>query len=100
MDASIVIQLIVGVFTAGGTIVALKLGLKSVVEQLSHDLHCFYPKLRGFSTSNLWRMRLFYDLYSQNQKLAPLVREISWSHIVWKRMAENFLSIFYCIIDT
>jgi len=28
------------------------------------------------------RMKLFYETYGQNPKLAPLVREIAWSHNV------------------
>jgi len=55
---------------------------KSVVEQLSLDLQRDFPGIRGFSYANLWRMRLFYNTYKNNEKLAPLVREISWSHNV------------------
>ena len=53
---------------------------KSVVEQLAKDLQIEFPGVRGFSTSNLWRMRQFYQTYAKSEKLAPLVREISWSH--------------------
>lgn len=38
-----------------------------------------FAGIGGFSAANLWRMRLFYDTYSSEIKLAPLVREISWS---------------------
>ena len=34
----------------------------------------------GFSASNLWRMKGFYEVYASSEKLAPLVREIAWSH--------------------
>jgi len=50
------------------------------VEKLSIDLQSDFPGIRGFSYANLWRMRLFYFTYKNNKKLAPLVREISWSH--------------------
>jgi predicted nuclease of restriction endonuclease-like (RecB) superfamily len=53
---------------------------KSVVERLATDLQAEFPGIGGFSASNLWRMRLFHELYAGNQKLAPLVREIGWSH--------------------
>lgn len=53
---------------------------KSVVETLSKDLQNEFPGMQGFSTQNLWRMRKFYGEYCQNEKLSPLVREISWSH--------------------
>jgi len=34
---------------------------KSVVEQLAQDLQTEFPGVRGFSTSNFWRMRQFYQ---------------------------------------
>ncbi|MBF0118145.1 MAG: hypothetical protein HQK79_04865 [Desulfobacterales bacterium] len=52
---------------------------KSVVEQLSKDIQCEYPGIQGFSTSNLWNMKLFYSEIQQNEKLQPLVGEISWT---------------------
>ena len=53
---------------------------KSIVEKLASDLQKEFPGLLGFSVSNLWRMRNFYLNYEKNTNLAPLVREISWSH--------------------
>jgi predicted nuclease of restriction endonuclease-like (RecB) superfamily len=38
------------------------------------------PSARGFSASNLWRMMQFFDTYCGLPKLAPLVRELSWTH--------------------
>ncbi|MBF0224225.1 MAG: DUF1016 family protein [Desulfobacterales bacterium] len=52
---------------------------KYVVEQLSKDIQCEYPGIQGFSTSNLWNMKLFYSEIQQNEKLQPLVGEISWT---------------------
>ena len=52
---------------------------KSVVDNLAHDLQKEFPGISGFSASNLWRMRVFYETYAANEKLAPLVREISWT---------------------
>ena len=51
---------------------------KAVVEQLSKDLQREFPGIRGFSASNIWRMKTFYETYTENLKLAPLVREIGW----------------------
>jgi predicted nuclease of restriction endonuclease-like (RecB) superfamily len=34
---------------------------------------------QGFSTTNLWNMRLFYSEIQQHEKLQPLVGEISWT---------------------
>jgi predicted nuclease of restriction endonuclease-like (RecB) superfamily len=52
---------------------------KSVVEQLSKDIQKEYPGIQGFSTTNLWNMRLFYSEIQQHEKLQPLVGEISWT---------------------
>lgn len=47
-----------------------------VVEQLSIDLQREFPGIRGFSARNIWRMKVFYETYSKNEKLTPLVAEI------------------------
>lgn len=53
---------------------------KSVVQNIAKDLRQEFPKITGFSASNLWRMKLFYESYQLSEKLAPMVREIGWSH--------------------
>jgi predicted nuclease of restriction endonuclease-like (RecB) superfamily len=53
---------------------------KSVVEKLAEDLQTEFPGIKGFSAKNLWKMKQFYEIYAQNEKLSPLVREIGWSH--------------------
>lgn len=53
---------------------------KSVVQTLASDLRAEFPGIKGFSAANLWRMKLFYESYAVNEKLAPMVREVSWSH--------------------
>ena len=53
---------------------------KAVVEQLATDLRTEFPGVGGFSSSNLWRMKAFFEAYTGLEKLAPLVREIGWSH--------------------
>ena len=52
---------------------------KSVVEQLSKDLQTEHPGIRGFSARNIWNMKNFYEFYSSNEKLQPLVAEIGWT---------------------
>ena len=52
---------------------------KAVVARLSIDLRKEFPGVHGFSSQNLWRMRQFYQEYSKNIKLSPLVREIGWT---------------------
>ena len=53
---------------------------KSMVQQLAVDLQQAFPGVGGFSASNLWRMKAFFETYRDQEKLAPLVREIGWSH--------------------
>jgi len=50
---------------------------KRIISTLSEWLTRKGIDTRGFSSSNLWRMRQFYDLYAPDEKLAPLVRELS-----------------------
>ena len=52
----------------------------SVVSQLAEHLAQTQPGLRGFTRSNLFRMRQFYEIYHAEEKVAPLVRQLSWSH--------------------
>lgn len=53
---------------------------KGTVESLAEHISQKQPNARGFSASNLWRMMQFFETYRQQPKLAPLVREIPWSH--------------------
>ena len=52
---------------------------KSIVADFSKFLQNHYPTLKGFSPQNIWRMKQFYETYHENEKLSPLVREISWT---------------------
>ena len=52
---------------------------KSVVEQLAKDLQQECPGVRGFSARNIWRMKTFYEHYSENEFLPPLVAEVGWT---------------------
>ena len=60
---------------------------KSIVDVLAKELQKEYPGAKGYSASNLWRMRNFYLTYKEETKLALLVREISWT----KRILTNFI---------
>lgn len=51
-----------------------------VVVQLAEHLARTQPGLRGFTRSNLFRMRKFYETYCDDTKVAPLVRLLPWSH--------------------
>jgi predicted nuclease of restriction endonuclease-like (RecB) superfamily len=67
------------------------------VENLSKDLQYEFPGIHGFSSQNLWRMRRFYLEYQDNTKLAPLVREIGWSHniAIFEKCKDDLQKEFY-----
>lgn len=51
-----------------------------VVAQLAEHLAQTQPGLRGFTRSNLFRMRQFYEAYRDDEKVSPLVRQLPWTH--------------------
>ncbi len=53
---------------------------KSIVKELSDFIQHKNKGIKGFSLQNIWRMKQFYDMYSGNEKLSPLVREITWTN--------------------
>lgn len=53
---------------------------KGTVETLAQTIQRRYPGMTGYSASNLWRMNQFFETYRELPKLAPLVRELSWTH--------------------
>lgn len=52
----------------------------AVVVQLADHLAQTQPGLRGFTRSNLFRMRQFYEIYRSDEKVAALPRQLSWTH--------------------
>jgi predicted nuclease of restriction endonuclease-like (RecB) superfamily len=56
-----------------------------------------FPGVGGFSASNLWRTKNFYETYAFSERLASLVREISWSHniVVLERCDDSLQREFY-----
>jgi len=53
---------------------------KGTVAVLADYIQKREPNARGFSAQNLWRMRQFFETYRGQPKLAPLVRELPWTH--------------------
>ena len=70
---------------------------KSIVQQLSGDLQKEFPGISGFSASNLWRMKSFFEAYAGSEKLAHLVREIGWRHnlVILQRCSDPLEREFY-----
>lgn len=70
---------------------------KSIVQVLSKELQKEFPGAKGYSAANLWRMRNFYLNYRDSEKLAPLVREISWSNnvVIMEKCKDDLQKEFY-----
>jgi predicted nuclease of restriction endonuclease-like (RecB) superfamily len=67
---------------------------KGTVSLLANYIQLRQPGLRGFSAQNIWRMRQFFEFYSGNAILSPLVRELPWTQNLIilsqsKRLEEN-----------
>ncbi|MEI7879781.1 MAG: PDDEXK nuclease domain-containing protein [bacterium] len=50
-----------------------------VVSQLAAFIASRHPDIRGFTRSNLFRMRQFHALYRTDEKVAALLRQLSWT---------------------
>ncbi len=70
---------------------------KAVVKNLSQELQKEFVGMRGFSVQNLWNMRQFYLEYYQNEKLQPLVGEISWTKnvVIFQKIKDVLAREFY-----
>jgi len=70
---------------------------KAVVERLAKDLQAEFPGMQGFSAANLWRAKHFHETYANKEKLAPLVREIGWTHnlIILEKCKDDLEREFY-----
>jgi predicted nuclease of restriction endonuclease-like (RecB) superfamily len=70
---------------------------KSVVEELSSHITANFGNMRGFSPQNIWRMKQFYETYSDSQILSALLRELSWTNnlLVMSRAKTDEERLFY-----
>ena len=73
---------------------------KAVVEDFARFVQAERPDIKGFSASNIWRMRQFYETYNGNERLAPLVREISWTQnlLIMSRAKTDEAREFYLLL--
>ena len=53
---------------------------KAIVKDFSEFIQSHYVGIQGFSASNIWRMRQFYETYKDSERLAALVYEINWTN--------------------
>ena len=70
---------------------------KSVVKILSQELQKEFVGVKGFSVQNLWNMRQFYLEYRNDEKLQPLVGEISWTKnvVIFQKSKDTLEREFY-----
>ena len=75
---------LVGLYWRVGEYISRKLETaawgEGVVDELARYIQRHHPNLRGFTRRNLFRMRQLYDTYFHDEKVAPLVRLLPWSH--------------------
>lgn len=53
-----------------------------LIDKLSTDLQNEFPGMKGFSSTNLKRMRLFAELYPKNPIGSQAVPQLPWGHII------------------
>ncbi len=69
----------------------------AIAEQLSNDLRTEFPGISGFSRRNIFYMREFYLLYRDDERVQPLVAQISWTHnlVIFQRCKDPLEREFY-----
>lgn len=50
------------------------------VNKLAEFFENNYPTLKGFNRRGLYRMKQFYELYKDDEKVSPLVTQLSWTN--------------------
>jgi len=59
---------------------------------LSSQYQKEFVGVKGFSVQNLWNMRQFYLEYRNDEKLQPLVGEISWTKnvVIFQKVIKGY----------
>ena len=52
----------------------------SFVDGLANYFNKQHPEIKGFNRRGLYRMKQFYELYKDNQKVSTLLTQLSWSN--------------------
>jgi predicted nuclease of restriction endonuclease-like (RecB) superfamily len=53
---------------------------EGVVDDLARYIQRRQPTLRGFTRRNLFRMRQFFEAYTQDEKVSALLTQLPWTH--------------------
>ncbi|NLK45524.1 MAG: DUF1016 domain-containing protein [Treponema sp.] len=72
------------------------------VQKLADFFATNYPDLKGFTRRGLYRMKQFYELYKDEEKVSPLVTQLSWTNHLkimsaCKTMEERIFYMNMCI---
>lgn len=51
-----------------------------IVDKLVDFMQKEYPTMKGFNRAGIYRMKQFYETYKDNEFVAPLVRQLSWTN--------------------
>ena len=74
----------------------------SYVQGLADFFEKEYPELKGFTRRGLYRMKQFYELYKDDEKVSTLLTQLSWSNHLkimsaCKTKEERYFYIGLCI---
>ena len=50
------------------------------VDNVAEFFSTNYPELKGFNRRGLYRMKQFYELYKDDEKVSTLLTQLSWSN--------------------
>ncbi len=74
------------------------------VQKLADFFTKNYPDLKGFNRRGLYRMKQFYELYKDNEKVSTLLTQLNWSNHLkimsaCKTMEERIFYMNMCVRD-
>ena len=52
----------------------------SYIDEISREIQETFPGIKGFNRRGLYRMKKFYETYTDNDIVTPLVTQISWTN--------------------
>lgn len=50
------------------------------IDTIADEIQTTFPGIKGFNRRGLYRMKQFYETYRDNEKVTPLVTQISWTN--------------------
>lgn len=70
---------------------------KAIIETISKEIRSSFPGIKGFSPTNLWLIKQFFQSYKNSAKLQQLVAEIPWGQnlLIMQRIKDHYAREFY-----